>query len=218
MIPAWLSEIHCVFWDLDGTLYPNSPSLKEKIRELLYDFVAKHLQMPREQAIQEYETVLNRLKSNTMTLEYFGLQGEQTFFNVWDHITLSEYLRPDPELNMLFHETTHLHHGILSNSNSLATVEEKLRCVGLDSTLFQPIHTSFTVGAIKPDPAAFMAIIESVPHEKEHILYVGDRVDVDIVGAQKVGLRACLVYGMSEQADLSVDRPHDLLTMFKDSP
>ena len=55
------------------------------------------------------------------------------------------------------------------------------------------IATSDDWGAAKPDPAFFRRMIEVVPFDPGSILYVGDRLDNDIVPASAAGLRTALV-------------------------
>ena len=55
------------------------------------------------------------------------------------------------------------------------------------------IATSDDWGAAKPDPAFFRCLIEAVPCDPASILYVGDRLDNDIVPASAAGLRTALI-------------------------
>jgi HAD superfamily hydrolase (TIGR01549 family) len=55
------------------------------------------------------------------------------------------------------------------------------------------IVTSDDWGAAKPDPAFFRRMIEAVPFDPGSILYVGDRLDNDIVPASAAGLRTALI-------------------------
>jgi putative hydrolase of the HAD superfamily len=65
----------------------------------------------------------------------------------------------------------------------------KLRHVGLEP-YFQHVLISGAFGCEKPDPRIFrhaLALAGVAPHEAA---FVGDRLDVDIAGAQAVGMRA----------------------------
>jgi HAD superfamily hydrolase (TIGR01549 family) len=55
------------------------------------------------------------------------------------------------------------------------------------------IGTSDDWGAHKPDVAFFERLAAAVPHRPEEILYVGDRVDVDVLPAKAVGMRTALI-------------------------
>ncbi len=56
----------------------------------------------------------------------------------------------------------------------------------------------------KPDPAFFMAAINSLGFKPEEVLMIGDDAEADIEGALSVGLQACLVQtGKYRQSDES---------------
>ena len=55
------------------------------------------------------------------------------------------------------------------------------------------IATSDDWGVTKPDPGFFRKMIEVSPVGLEGTLYVGDRLDNDIVPAARLGLRTALI-------------------------
>ncbi|MFN8156546.1 MAG: HAD family hydrolase [Candidatus Nanopelagicales bacterium] len=65
--------------------------------------------------------------------------------------------------------------------------EGKVRRVGLEGLVESTIATS-SLGAAKPDPAAFLGALDRLGVQPEDATYVGDRLDVDALGAQSAGL------------------------------
>lgn len=60
-------------------------------------------------------------------------------------------------------------------------------------TLPHPWHTavwSFDAGAIKPEPAIFQALCQSLDTHPEEVLFVGDSLNDDYLGARQAGLQA----------------------------
>ena len=55
------------------------------------------------------------------------------------------------------------------------------------------IATSDDWGVSKPDPGFFQKMIEMSPFSPAETLYVGDRLDNDILPAARLGLRTALV-------------------------
>ena len=55
------------------------------------------------------------------------------------------------------------------------------------------LATSQGWGVEKPDPAFFERVVEKAGFPAEEVLYVGDRLDVDVFPAIKVGLQVALV-------------------------
>jgi HAD superfamily hydrolase (TIGR01549 family) len=78
--------------------------------------------------------------------------------------------------------------GIAGNQTSRAG--RILRSLGLSADM---IATSDDWGVAKPDTAFFRRLIHAVPFDPASILYVGDRLDNDIVPASAVGLRTALI-------------------------
>ncbi|WP_242614685.1 HAD family hydrolase [Actinomadura roseirufa] len=78
-----------------------------------------------------------------------------------------------------------------------------LRSLGLPSDM---IATSDDWGVSKPDPKFFHCVVEAAPCEAGEILYVGGRLDNDIMPAAGVGLRTALVRRGSV-GDYSAGRP-----------
>jgi putative hydrolase of the HAD superfamily len=52
---------------------------------------------------------------------------------------------------------------------------------------------SSLVGVEKPDPAIFLAALDSLGVGPEEALYVGDLYEVDVVGARAAGIEAVLL-------------------------
>jgi HAD superfamily hydrolase (TIGR01662 family) len=65
-----------------------------------------------------------------------------------------------------------------------------LRDLGLPADM---IATSDDWGVCKPDPGFFRKMIKAVPCEPDATVYVGDRLDNDILPAARLGLRTALV-------------------------
>ncbi|MBG0824549.1 HAD family hydrolase [Planomonospora sp. ID91781] len=55
------------------------------------------------------------------------------------------------------------------------------------------VHTSDGWGVSKPDPAFFARVVEVCGREPGEILYVGDRLDNDVLPARKAGMRTALI-------------------------
>ncbi len=48
-------------------------------------------------------------------------------------------------------------------------------------------------GAAKPDPGIYLAACERFGVEPQHVLHVGDDIELDVVGAARAGLRTCWI-------------------------
>ena len=98
---------------------------------------------------------------------------------------------------------------IITNGSG-SQVERKITYLGLDYHDFDPRIYCYEQGWVKPEPAPFLAAIESLNLKPEEIVYVGDRVDIDIEGAQAVSMKTILVGGESKMADASCETVYDI--------
>jgi len=78
---------------------------------------------------------------------------------------------------------------------------------------FGVVIDSHVVQVEKPDPRIFKMALESVNCEPQEALYVGDIYEVDIVGAESVGMQAILVDPFSDWGSVDCERIPDLLTL-----
>ncbi|UFS98802.1 HAD family hydrolase [Nocardia huaxiensis] len=79
--------------------------------------------------------------------------------------------------------------GVISNSSRDYQMG-KLRAVGLLPHFGEAIVCSSEYGVAKPDPSIFLAGCELLGLPAAEVAYVGDRYDVDALGARDAGLQA----------------------------
>lgn len=80
--------------------------------------------------------------------------------------------------------------GVVSNWDS--RLPDLLRMLGL-AEYFETIVVSHLEGLEKPDPAIFERALERMGGRARQALYVGDRPEVDLVGARAAGMDAVIV-------------------------
>ena len=213
--PKWIKDIKMIGFDLDGTLYPNNKEIGRLMKKKQMDLVAAKLKLSRYKAEYEFNKVLKKLKSNTKSLDYLGIDGLKFCLDFWDNTNLSKYIHKDDALkNMLLKLKKQVRFSIFSNSNKISHIKKKLSLIGIPSNIFNPIVSSVDIGCNKPDLKAFKGYIKKTNLKPHQILYIGDRVNVDIVPAKKAGMRASVVYDVSFESDLSLQKPHDLINYF----
>jgi putative hydrolase of the HAD superfamily len=78
--------------------------------------------------------------------------------------------------------------GLVSNFTHAPAVEQILARLGLEQ-LFDEILISARLGIRKPHPAVFTELTRCLAVAPAEIVFVGDELQADIVGAQKAGMR-----------------------------
>ena len=79
--------------------------------------------------------------------------------------------------------------GIVSNS-SLGHQQDKLRAIGLLDHFGEAIVCAIEHGAPKPDAGIFLAGCAALGLPAHQVAYVGDKYEIDAVGAHEAGLRS----------------------------
>ncbi len=109
--------------------------------------------------------------------------------------------------------------GVVSNATCPRLIRRALVRFDLLG-LFDRVVVSAEVGRCKPDPAIFVAALQWLGEYFSRAAMVGDLLDKDIAGAERVGLRSVLVdfFGEGKQApadgpqpDAVIRRPEELV-------
>ena len=81
-----------------------------------------------------------------------------------------------------------------------------IKITGLNANIFTGIVTSEKVGVNKPELKGFQYILNKTQLSADEHLMIGDREEVDLVPAKKLGMKTCLVWSnkKSEIADITV--------------
>lgn len=199
-LPMTMTPVKAVLFDLDDTLWPIVPVIKQAER-VLHDWLAEHapgvarqfsIDMLRTRRMQLMETEprfrydLHALRHAGLT-EAFVAAGEDTtriehamtvFAAARNRVTLFEDVLPT-----LAHLSGRVKVGSVSNGAA------DLEVIGL-AHHFHVSIAAHRMGCAKPDAAIFHAACEALQVAPEEAVYVGDDPVLDVEGAQNAGLRA----------------------------
>ncbi|MBL4769621.1 MAG: HAD-IA family hydrolase [Planctomycetes bacterium] len=201
--------IRAVLWDLDGTLYRQPPLRKRMLFELgkaaLKQSPKKTLRMMR--WLRCYRHVREELRD-------LG-HADSPLESIQFHVPAQRLETPVQPLEdlvrywMLEHPLPHLlkaryagAEGLLERLQSKGIglgvfsdypVREKLKALELDRFFSVQLGaTDETINAFKPHPRGFLEGCKALGWEPEEVVYVGDRDEVDGIGARAAGMR-CLI-------------------------
>lgn len=212
--PRWLSGIKAIGWDLDGTLYPASVELSSSIHKKYIETVAKKCNLDLLKAKKEFEKRYKKIGSHTKTLNSFGVDGNEFFRKFWDEVRLEDFIKIDKGIEEMFGRLSKKRHFIITNSNTHKQIKRKLSLIGIDYGLFEVVVSSFDVGVNKPSLKPFMVALKKLKIEPSEVMYIGDREKTDIIPAKRAGMRTCLVWGESREADISFVTVYDVGELF----
>ncbi|MBA9001835.1 HAD family hydrolase [Thermomonospora cellulosilytica] len=189
--------VEAVLWDFDDTILDYSSSDQAGI---MRHFTAEGLPCD-EEALARWRSVTDREFARFLAGELTFQEQRRERARAMTGLPLSDaeadawfarYLVffeeactafPDvvPVLDALPHR-----HAILSNSNTVYQ-ERRLAALGLRDR-FEALLCAGEIGSAKPDPAAFLAACDVLGLKPAQVAYVGDKLDVDALGARDAGL------------------------------
>lgn len=210
------SNIKAVGFDVDGTLYHIPTEMNIELGKKVIAEAAAKLGRDSDDFAEEYLREREKYRGNTLTLNSFGLDGQQIFQKIVDNFPIEKYIEIDKKLVKMIEMLKKKYQIFIITNGTGRQVEQKLQLIGLDYHDFDPRIYCYDQGWVKPDPAPFLAAIESLKLSPEEIVYVGDREDIDIEGAKTVGMRTIFVggplasSGLKSLADETCENVYDL--------
>jgi|GEM_PF-1260025 len=210
-ILSWTTKIKAIGFDLDGTLYQNPPDMTNWLAKELVKKVATHLGKQYDEVEEEYLARREKYRGNTLTLNSFGLDGEQVFQQLFDEVPMEKYIQREAELTRLMARLQKRFKLFVISNGTRRQIVKKMKYMGLSTKLFKPLIACYDhEGWMKPQPAAFLSALEELELSPEEVVYVGDRRSTDIEGAQGVGMKAILIGGESEEADAVIESVYEI--------
>lgn len=108
--------------------------------------------------------------------------------------------------------------GLISNSNWAADLHDQhLAEYGLLDALPVRIY-SCDMPHMKPHPSIFQAALDRLGVTASESVYVGDRPDIDVAGAQRAGLRGILIWSPYEDTPLDGYHPDAIVEELPELP
>jgi HAD superfamily hydrolase (TIGR01549 family) len=207
-------RIRAVLFDLDGTLYQQTPMRMLMAVELMTIVFRRPLRAGQTwRTLAAYRKTQERLRCQSMTgvarmqlhvaAERAGLTAEQVeaIVNEWMFERPLKYLRwcrASGLFDLLaFLDRRGLNLGVLSDYPA----ETKLQALGLAGRFSVVLSSSDPdVGAFKPNPRGFLLASERWHVDPSEVLVVGDRVEVDARGAAAAGMPCVIIGGPDRPA------------------
>jgi HAD superfamily hydrolase (TIGR01662 family) len=205
-----LSKVKAFGFDVDGTLYHSPPEMSAQIGREVIKKASGMLGMDNNDFADGYVKRRDELRSNTLTLNSFGLDGEKVFQQMWDEFPIEKYVKEDKRLADGLKQLAKRYRLFILSNGTERQIRRKLKYLGVEIELFDPLIACYDHGWVKPEPAPFLHALEQLEMRPEEVAYVGDRADVDVGAAKAVGIRAVLVGGEVENADISIESIHEL--------
>lgn len=202
-----------VWFDLEGTLTIRSDEFNEAHNQFRYKTYAKVVGKPlTEELKQELEELYAKHGSNSAAFRSLGCASDfwQKCFNTLDK---TKYYKPVRTVYSTLEKLKEKVPISIFTNLKPEEVESTLRIINVDKSWFKFIVSGDDIKERKPALDGFYLMIKKSGLPPEEILYVGDRVKVDIIPAKRVGMKTCLIWDKSDEADYSFEKFEDLLSI-----
>lgn len=195
-------DIDVVAFDLDGTLYPNIEFYSRLILFVLKEHrllialgKARDLLRSREYEGNFYDMqaqlMAEMLKSDPASIKE---KTEKLIYRGWEPIFKKVKLYPHVHETLKACKDAGLKLALLSDF----PLEQKIEYLKLKD-YWDLVLCSEEVNHLKPDPAPFLKMSEHFSVPPERILYVGNSISYDIIGARGAGMKTALVKSLFEK-------------------
>ncbi len=192
--------LKAIGFDLDGTLYPGWALYLRSIdlgignARLLAAF-GKARRRLRERSIAATSLLEFRQAQADMVAELLGTGTGAAYVSAIENLIYNQVetrfaaIMPFPGVAHCLE--TLKGRGVLLGLLSDLPPWKKLEFLGLDR-FFEIAQCSEDSGALKPHPASFLKLARSLGVEPAEMLYVGNNMNYDVIGAGKLGMKTAL--------------------------
>lgn len=209
-----MNNIKHVWFDMAGTLTVNTDEFDKVHNALRYQTYASVVGREVDDTlIDEYEVLYKKYGSNSAVFASLGKPSD-FWMQYFDQIDQTRYYEPIPDIYETLDKLRHIVPISLFTNARLENIQKTLAVVNVDASWFTHILSGDDVQSRKPALDGFHLMVEKSRLPAESILYVGDRIDVDIKPAHAIGMLTYLVYAKSDEADFSSEDFSDVLRLF----
>jgi len=189
---------------MGGTLYKETPDFKNVHDKHLYATYAKLVGEQDISKVKEnYDTLYKEHGSNSAVFRALGMPSD-FWHKAFDELDVSSLLSPDPDIRDTLVVIKKLVPISLFTNIKPHTIKTVLAHLQIPIADFTYIISGDDISKRKPDPEGFRKMIELTKLLPNEIMYVGDRVDVDVKPAKELGMKTCIVWSSSKESDYSV--------------
>jgi putative hydrolase of the HAD superfamily len=213
--------IKAIFFDIDNTLYDSATLSSMARRNSVRAMIDAGLDISEDQLLDDLNSVIKSHGSNyphhyDELLKNYGRADPKIIAAgvvAYEH-TKNAYLKPLPGVVPTLIELKKDYKlGVISNGLTLKQWE---KLVGLRiHHFFDSVITSQEGGFEKPAPEIFMAALKELNVKSDESIMVGDKFDVDIKGAQNVGIHGVWLKAGAPKSSNEINRFSELLRLVK---
>lgn len=181
-------------FDVDNTFYKIDGKVQKTIWRYISQKSAEQINVNSDEFYHKFVKLYQEKKSASTALKELGISdGPNIVQEAMENANVAENLRKDHELiNLMNFLKPHYKLFIITGGTKKAT-SDKLKALGLEQSIFDPIITTPEYNLKREDGGAFFYVSRYLSVDFKKILFVGDREKVDIIPANNLGIDTVIV-------------------------
>jgi FMN phosphatase YigB (HAD superfamily) len=203
-----LSEIKWIGFDVDGTLYPNSSEINDRIREeISKKILEKKPELENIESAKNYfEEEYKTLGSGSKILRKIGYDNPNKVMDFCQvNAEVTDLIEPNPKLAEIMLQLKNKYNLFLLSSSPERLTLKKLKKIGIGPEYFSiTVYNDTPNCGSKSDGTAFDFTLRKINCPVENQIYIGDSLKKDILPAKKRGMKTIAVGSTIEEADISI--------------
>jgi putative hydrolase of the HAD superfamily len=191
------------FFDIDDTLIPTSDFIDDVLKQSVISMINAGLPEDNpQQAVRRLHQIRMHNKeeksgnSFDLLCHAYGFHDKAIVlagvdsYRKMKHAALQTNIQAKSTLDYLVQKGFSL--GVITTGNP-EKQWDKVEIIGLRDYFKDCFHASLEPEEVKPSPVLFQRALESLAADPSESYYIGNRLDVDIMGAHNAGLKAVLM-------------------------
>lgn len=204
-----------MWFDVAGTLYRETPEFDVAHDELRYRTYAALVHQDNSKVAKKaYDELYAHHGSNSAVFTSLG-QPSDYWQRAFDNMDVSELLKPDKEVTMTLAALREVVPISVFTNLKPAKIDSLFKQLNIPVEYFTHVVSGDDIRERKPALEGFQKMIDLSGIRADEILYVGDRVKVDIAPAKQFGMLACMLWEHSDLADFNIQSFAELENIIK---
>jgi putative hydrolase of the HAD superfamily len=193
------TDIKLVIFDVDGTLY-RSREYEEHLLGKMVETLAEMMGVDPQTAAKRLAEGKKITRTVSGTVEMLGLDRRDFYMKLAEKVDVGRYVKADSRVAAFLRGLRQRGVRVVLHTNSGRDLATKvLNALGVDSSSYDMLVTSDDAPP-KPSIEGYMYILNCFRVEPSQSLYVGDRYEVELEPAKRVGMKTALIHGGEARA------------------
>ena len=214
-----LQRIKAIGFDLDGTLYPTTSQINNRIRDEMARRILdkKPDLMTLNEARTYFELRYAQLKSGSKVLAEAGYEdANRERDSCLASADVSDLIVTDETLQNTLNKISSNYTTSLLTSSPRDYSFKKLDALGVEPSVFKfQFYSDYPKTITKTNGQAHSEIVQIIEIPAERHLFIGDNADADIIPAKRLGMQTIAVGKNIPEADLWIPNIHGIEALFK---